>query len=1262
MFSCTVDGQCPPSAVMDRQSQATQQAPAHGVEDDGDWGEFACAPGVQPITLKQPPEEETSESSLPTSTNLIVPTSHYLSPDNPVLEIPSASPIPSRTQSNATKLSPALPIVEKGVDSSISLEVTDLSEDAFASFDNAPSSHDSSSSPGVTPAEYAAAAASTESSPATLLMALSEHQGGAIIGFDTLNPVQAYAVGALAVVLLREFSTDMNGLAFARAHVANILSALRLAERQQTALFALSPAKEDRQDVVNQCVDLVGDSSTRFRVIQAMLALAVARGVYDARSRAFLCSVASAFGVAWGQVAAVELAIAIELVNQVEVDVSNGFLTPPGVIQLTTPKTAGDIMAERRRRKQKVKRVMKVGGITLVGGILFGVTGGIIAPALLSALAGVGVASAAGLAASGSVASGAVVGSLFGVAGAGVTQGKARKRTLDQLEEFDFERPDDPRVVEEKQRQAEREVLKLAKQQHEEHSDRLIVAPQLITNGERHDEVRVESATKSSVYTSGPDYRPPQIEQSNIESALEPITDEEHATEGKKKKKQKREKLIVGSKGLEAAGHIPSLHICICVPAWLNERRYGSSLRQFEDALKAELPCSQHIALRWESRRLFEMGLAFAKFWASKATVTTIQNAYPHAVAAASSVAGAVAFAFALPLTVLSCLDYIDNPWSVLVSLSNSAAEDLADVLVARSYGQRPVTLFGYSIGARVIFKCLESLASRGALGIVDNVFLLSAPVSADPKRWEKIRPVVAGRIVNGYGTMDWALAFFHRGCGHGVYVSGLRAVELDGVENLNMSYIGLEGHKELKDIIPRAMRAMGVGRGYISLPPAKVLTRSAFTKSLVHSTVDYGNHSSDKEGDVRNQLEHPEKETNRDSSSTKFSKRYAQTEDPSFWQSTGVHIEDMPSRKGMEKAEAMHDKEGDEKEAEKKKGRSWYNIGSWGLKSSGKSKDSLDSKRSSTSSNQEIDASLATNMMDLIINSASADESQVGVRSRTSQDSSNTKPSSETRKKNSPERASLASTYASESNSPKINLGVKTVWDNDSDDELAVNKMRANEVDEHRNGPHVGNDHAQGESGFDWELQRRIWEEQERQLNERGFADDAFDIETGNKVVLGIGIEIAGVRIHPFISQDSELPVSPVVELFTNCCYDQKGLAVRIFEHEKKRRTLPLNPLRQERKYPKLLGEVELTWSKNRSRAECRFAVSVEVNTKGDVIVQVSERFRDGTMGLENVFEVPRSKLCTMRERLDIETKENSLLLLTSGESASKLAIKGPS
>jgi pimeloyl-ACP methyl ester carboxylesterase len=73
----------------------------------------------------------------------------------------------------------------------------------------------------------------------------------------------------------------------------------------------------------------------------------------------------------------------------------------------------------------------------------------------------------------------------------------------------------------------------------------------------------------------------------------------------------------------------------------------------------------------------------------------------------------------------------IDNPFSVAKSRSEKAGAVLADALINRCQGERPVTLIGYSLGARVIFTCLKTLADRHAFGLVESVVSVVAAVPA---------------------------------------------------------------------------------------------------------------------------------------------------------------------------------------------------------------------------------------------------------------------------------------------------------------------------------------------------------------------------------------------------------------------------------------------------------------------------------------------------------------------------------------------------
>ena len=72
---------------------------------------------------------------------------------------------------------------------------------------------------------------------------------------------------------------------------------------------------------------------------------------------------------------------------------------------------------------------------------------------------------------------------------------------------------------------------------------------------------------------------------------------------------------------------------------------------------------------------------------------------------------------------VLTKLGYlIDNPWSNALDRAKGAGKVLADVLLHRNLGVRPITLIGFSLGARVIFYALLELAKHKAFGIVQEL------------------------------------------------------------------------------------------------------------------------------------------------------------------------------------------------------------------------------------------------------------------------------------------------------------------------------------------------------------------------------------------------------------------------------------------------------------------------------------------------------------------------------------------------------------
>ncbi|KAH7415722.1 hypothetical protein KP509_14G058200 [Ceratopteris richardii] len=126
---------------------------------------------------------------------------------------------------------------------------------------------------------------------------------------------------------------------------------------------------------------------------------------------------------------------------------------------------------------------------------------------------------------------------------------------------------------------------------------------------------------------------------------------------------------------------------------------------------------------------------------------------------------------------------------------SDKAGKLLADVLLRGLQGNRPVTLMGFSLGARVIFKCLERLAEKGETGrIVERVVLLGSPLSIDAQSWKTVRKVVAGRFINAYSTNDWLLAVVYRASLMSQGLAGIQPVHVPGIENVDVTD-AINGH-----------------------------------------------------------------------------------------------------------------------------------------------------------------------------------------------------------------------------------------------------------------------------------------------------------------------------------------------------------------------------------------------------------------------------------------------------------------------------------
>ncbi|KAB5567011.1 hypothetical protein GE09DRAFT_1109009 [Coniochaeta sp. 2T2.1] len=231
------------------------------------------------------------------------------------------------------------------------------------------------------------------------------------------------------------------------------------------------------------------------------------------------------------------------------------------------------------------------------------------------------------------------------------------------------------------------------------------------------------------------------------------------------------------------------LKVVIGVNGWLTSR---------EDVTKPWRSLGQEsevFALRYEMDCLLELGNSMKGMVSSYAWSMVRSEILKRTVLA-------TLWSALWPAYMLSMASSLDNPFSLAKNRSERAGKILADALINRVQGERPVTLVGYSLGARVIYSCLRTLAERRAFGLVENVVFIGAPIPSNREHWLMMRSVVSGKMFNVYSENDYILAFLYRATSMQLGIAGLQRIQdIEGVENLDLTE-EVQGHLRYAGLI----------------------------------------------------------------------------------------------------------------------------------------------------------------------------------------------------------------------------------------------------------------------------------------------------------------------------------------------------------------------------------------------------------------------------------------------------------------------------
>lgn len=379
--------------------------------------------------------------------------------------------------------------------------------------------------------------------------------------------------------------------------------------------------------------------------------------------------------------------------------------------------------------RNRIVRGLKIGGTAVAAGTLFAISGGIAAPAIVSALAGTALASVAALSTT------AAATAVFGVTGGSLVAYKMQRRTVGLTEfdfvrhtetyelvtticlsgwleqEWDFERPwgvktdiDDP--VERLER-----FYQIVRPCHVRKAKKIVQAF-------RDNEVllyaelwKTYGADPNNMYPLGPRPALSPDDQESLDGIFQELqlgsTDETPPPQ--QTPLERLQKLDEIAKSFDSSHSNESEDDDPTSPNDGSDQNNTDSTTKPPKHLKTVWDYQNRYGgelytVRWESKLLLELCDSVVDLAADLVTGATTQILRHTALAT-------LVAAVALPVALTSAANMIDGTWTLVVERADAAGKELAQSLLYSSAGHRPVALVGFSFGARVIYTCLKELA-----------------------------------------------------------------------------------------------------------------------------------------------------------------------------------------------------------------------------------------------------------------------------------------------------------------------------------------------------------------------------------------------------------------------------------------------------------------------------------------------------------------------------------------------------------------------